>query len=508
MNNKFALLILIGCMCTFISCHGQNAGPEERKINRLPAVAGSFYPAEKKELEKELESFFRQSPSILSQSPQAIIVPHAGYVFSGQTAAVAFRQLDRNKKFQHIFIIASSHTMYFNGVATYTDGNFVTPLGEIPVDSLTGVLTREHEFIFNSPQAHAREHSIEVQLPFLQYWLTQPFSIVPLVIGSDSRHTCRNLAKALQPYFNAENLFIISSDFSHYPSYDDAIKIDRTMAEAIMHNSADSFLKTKQTIEGGHVPNLATAVCGWTSVLTLLYLTENNSRCSFQLLQYKNSGDSPYGEKDRVVGYNAIAVTAPSVVITPSLTREDKVMLLKIARETLVQYLHHHSYPVYDEKNFSPSLLTPMGAFVSLHKNGELRGCIGNFEATMPLYRTVESMAVAAATEDFRFPPVTPDEITQLEIEISILTPMRRIYSIDEFELGRHGIYIRRGNRAGTFLPQVAKETGWSKEEFLGHCARDKALIGWDGWKEKDTELYVYEAVVFSEKEFNHPVKK
>jgi len=130
-----------------------------------------------------------------------------------------------------------------------------------------------------------------------------------------------------------------------------------------------------------------------------------------------------------------------------------------------------------------------------------LRGCIGRFEPDEPLYRVVQEMAIAAATEDYRFPPVTPQELGELDIEISVLTPLRKISSIDEIQLGRHGIYIKKGGRAGTFLPQVATETGWSKEEFLGYCARDKAGLGWNGWK--DADIYVYEALVFSEQEFS-----
>jgi hypothetical protein len=154
--------------------------------------------------------------------------------------------------------------------------------------------------------------------------------------------------------------------------------------------------------------------------------------------------------------------------------------------------------PEVDSRKLSESLRRYAGAFVTLHKNGELRGCIGRFDATEPLYAVVQKMAVAAATEDYRFSPVTQKEINDIDIEISVLSPMRRVNSPDEIEMGKHGIYIRKGNRSGTFLPQVATETGWTKEEFLGHCAQDKALIGWDGWK--DAEIYIYEAYVFSEK--------
>ena len=140
-------------------------------------------------------------------------------------------------------------------------------------------------------------------------------------------------------------------------------------------------------------------------------------------------------------------------------------------------------------------LLMKCGAFVSLHKNGRLRGCIGHFGEDTPLHEIVAEMAGAAAFEDPRFMPLTTDELAEIDIEISVLTPMRRIKSLDDFELHRHGIYIRKGYRSGTFLPQVADEVNWTKEEFVGHCSQDKAGLGWDGWR--DAELYVYEAIVF-----------
>ena len=149
----------------------------------------------------------------------------------------------------------------------------------------------------------------------------------------------------------------------------------------------------------------------------------------------------------------------------------------------------------YQPENRKTALLQKCGAFVSLHKHGRLRGCIGHFGEDVPLHEIVARMARAAAFEDPRFMPVGREELADIDIEISVLTPMRRINSLDEFQLHRHGIYIRKGYRSGTFLPQVADEVDWTKEEFVGHCSQDKAGIGWDGWR--DAELYVYEAIIF-----------
>jgi AmmeMemoRadiSam system protein A len=241
-------------------------------------------------------------------------------------------------------------------------------------------------------------------------------------------------------------------------------------------------------------------MCGWSSVLMLLYMTENNPGFDMSLIQYKNSGDTEYGDKSRVVGYNAIAITLNEKKDRShfNIDEKDKKDLLFIVRRTIEQYITKRVISEIDSSLLSENLKTKCGAFVTLHENNELRGCIGRFAPDEPLYKVVQQMAIASSTEDYRFSPVTPDEINKLHIEISVLTPMRKIKSIDEIELGRHGIYIKKGLRSGTFLPQVAKETGWSKEDFLGHCAQDKAGIGWDGWK--DADLYVYEAYVFSEK--------
>ncbi len=493
----FAIAIA-GLLVTETSCKGQNMDRSE-DFDRQPAVAGQFYPATRAQLEKELKSYFDNAQQLLVDQPQALIVPHAGYVFSGQVAASAFRQLDRNRKFKHIFLIGSSHTMYFTGAAVYSRGAFITPLGRVAIDSLAGELLKNHDVLIDDVKPHLKEHSLEVQLPFLQYWLKNEFSIVPIVIGGESQATISLLAEALEPYFTPENLFVISSDFSHYPSYDDARRTDDDMAKAILTNSPVEFMKAKVRNENAGIDDLATAMCGWTSGLTLLKITEGKSNVNYQTIMYRNSGDSPYGSKDRVVGYWAIAAIQQASKPDFNLTEQGKRELLILARKTITSHLLGQKFSPPDESSLPDALKANAGAFVTLHNHGRLRGCIGNFSTTPPLYRVVMAMAISAATEDYRFESVTLDELKDIDIEISVLTPMKRINNINEIELGRHGIYIRKGVHSGTFLPQVATETQWSLEEFLGHCARDKAGIGWEGWR--NAEIYTYEAIVFDEKQ-------
>jgi hypothetical protein len=207
------------------------------------------------------------------------------------------------------------------------------------------------------------------------------------------------------------------------------------------------------------------------------------------------------GSARGVVGYHAIIATRRQLSKRPSfsLNTNERVALLSIARRAVDGFVRDGMIPPIDSAGLSDALTTPCGAFVTLTKDGMLRGCVGRFDPSDPLYRVVQQMAIASATQDTRFDPVMPGELRDLEIEVSVLSPMKKVNSIDEIHLGRHGIYLRKGARSGTFLPKVAAETGWTKEEFLGHCARDKAGIGWDGWK--DAEIYVYEALVFKEKE-------
>jgi hypothetical protein len=503
-EQKICLILLV--MVLAVTCKSQN---ENQKLNnaititdRTPAVSGHFYPGDSTELLKVITKLYYDAEQKKYQGIRAIIVPHAGYIFSGSVAASGYNQVGFNRKIDNVFILASSHRAYFEGASIYAYGNYITPLGEVKINhAIANKLRLESKYFSYVSLAHTTEHSLEVQLPLLQYKMGDDLSIVPIVIGTQSKNECRKIAQALKPYFIPENLFVISSDFSHYPAYKDAISWDEKTANAILLNSPEEFLAAIDDKKDDIVENMSTRACGWTSLLTLLYLTEDNSGLSYHKLVYTNSGDSEFGDKQRVVGYHSLVLTdaqqhdnQPSSF---SLTEQDKTQLLMIARETLVTYINFNEIREFDTSNFSENLQMNIGAFVTLTKNNKLRGCIGRFISDDPVYKVVQHMAIASATKDSRFLPVSKNEFDDLEIEISVLTPLREIESIDEIELGKHGIYIKKGYQTGTLLPQVATENQWNKEEFLGHCARDKARIGWDGWK--NAELFVYEAIVFSD---------
>ena len=478
------------------TCIDLNAQKSNNMTNRKAVVAGQFYPGDKKTLTNDLTILFAQAKERQNDAI-AVISPHAGYVFSGKVAASAINQINPDKEYKNVFIIASSHTTYFNGASIYNIGNYETPLGEVKVniDLSTELIKNNDVFNFNS-EAHKTEHSIEVQLPFLQFHLQKDFQIVPIVIGSDGVNTPKLVAEALRPYFNDDNLFVISSDFSHYPEYSDAVKTDKATAEAVCSGNPDLLIDIINTYKSSNINNLATNICGWSAALSLMYLTQDNY--NYNQIEYQNSGDSPYGSKDKVVGYWAISISAKNES-SFKLSDEDKKQLLEIARLAVETKIKKNSKPKLNSDNYSNNLKSNCGAFVTLHKDGNLRGCIGRFDPDIPLYEVIVEMAVAAAFNDSRFSPVTEAEFDEIDFEISVLTPMIKIDNVSEIELGRHGIYIKKGYRGGTFLPQVATDTGWTLEEFLGHCARDKAGIGYEGWK--DADVYTYEAIVFSEKD-------
>jgi AmmeMemoRadiSam system protein B/AmmeMemoRadiSam system protein A len=467
-----------------------------KKVTRQAVVAGKFYPGSEEKLLSEIENLCREAKQLSDpeHAPRALIVPHAGYVFSGKVAASAYNQLLPGNFPRRVFILASSHYHHFPGVSVFCSGNYETPLGLVDVDIETGrKLLNDNPLFTNYEEVHTNEHSLEVQLPFLQYKQGRSLRIVPLVLGSHKQEDSLKLAEALRPYFTSDNLFVISSDLSHYPCYDDAVKTDRNTTESILTNSPGNLMQVLENNRKQKIPGLTTSLCGWSSVLTLLHLTEGRNY-SYQWIDYQNSGDQPlYGDHNRVVGYSAVAVYANDAREF-SLSFEDKQSLIHIAENAIRNYVLSGKRNSGDKGVYSGKLNENWGAFVSIYNGEKLRGCIGRFENDGSLSETVREVAASAAA-DRRFLPVSKDELDDLAIEISVLSPLKKISSSREIVLGKHGIYLKKGWSSGTFLPQVAEKYGWTVEEFLGRCSRDKAGIGWDGWK--SAELYTYEAIVF-----------
>ena len=465
---------------------------------REAAVAGTFYPSNPSELKMVIEQALTQAKDMPQEDVKAIIVPHAGYLFSANIAAYAYKTL--HKKYKTIFLLGSSHHINFGGVSIYNQGNYKTPLGEVKVDSdIANELIKNNSFITYKPQAHAKEHTLEVQLPFLQYIYNNDFTIVPIILASSELETITQLSHVLEPYFeDDDNLFVISTDLSHYPSYKDAYKVDMNLLQALSTNNTQEFIEAIIANEKADIENLQTSACGWASVLTLLHLTQNKNYV-YELLEYKNSGDSPYGEKDRVVGYGALRVykqhDTNTNETTFTLSDEEKKQLKEIAKLALYEAVLENKKLHIDPAKIAPKFNQHLGAFVTLNKDGKLRGCIGRFEPNQPLYEVIIDMAIAASRYDTRFHPVTKEELSDIEIEISVLTPRKKVSSIDDVVVGKHGIYVEYGNKNGTYLPQVATDMKWDKEEFVRSCCVEKAGIAPEHCK--DATLYTYEAIVF-----------
>ncbi len=471
-------------------------------VVRPATQAGRFYESDSDVLKKEINQYFYNHKDV-SPLPgiAALIVPHAGYYFSGNVAAAAYCALDPERKYKRVFLIGPSHHEWLDGASVNTEVDFYqTPLGRVRVDRETGYALTSDDGLFSyRPEAHDREHCLEVQLPFLQQRMGNVPPIVPIIVSTNDYAKLQRMAERLRPYFNADNLFVISSDFSHYPSYLDAYTADSRTRQAIESGDVEQFIDALSKNSKSGIRNLQTSACGMFAIITLMLMLDNDYEVKHLL--YQNSGDIDNHDHSRVVGYHAFAILRKTgKVIDKMCEKKDTFYLTDDEKRALKDIALGSIRSAFSGNGFKPEGVTPTlqrkcGAFVTLMKNGHLRGCIGHFGEDVPLHEMVAEMAQAAAFEDPRFPALRKNELDDIRVEISVLTPMRRIKSLDEFQLHRHGIYIRKGFRSGTFLPQVADEVNWTKEEFVGHCSRDKAGIGWDGWR--DAELYVYEAIVF-----------
>ena len=491
-----ALIVLLMNMTT----PNDKQAPEP--IIRPAVQAGRFYESDPQLLSHQIDSLLdRHAQDTTYDNVAALIVPHAGHYFSGNVAAAAYMALRPAKPYKRIFLIGPSHYEWLNGASVNSEvDGYATPLGTVRVDRETALQLIGADTVFTyQEEAHDREHCLEVQLPFLQRRWKEVPPIVPIIVSTNDYAQLKRMAEVLKPYFNDDNLFVISSDFSHYPAYDDACQVDAKTGKAIMSGRVEQFIATLEENARSGVPRLETSACGEFPIITLMLML--NQQYEVKHLLYQNSGDVDNHDRRRVVGYHAFAILRNAAAgkqeadIGFSISEEEKQLLKQIARESIVSVFDKRSF---DSSSFiaqHPTLNTKCGAFVTLTQEGRLRGCIGLLSGSLPLHETISEMARAAAFEDPRFPRLRREELDNTDIEISVITPMRRIQSIDEFQLHRHGIYIKKGHRSGTFLPQVADEVNWTKEEFLGHCSRDKAGLGWDGWR--DAELYVYEAIVF-----------
>ena len=499
------LLFLFLALIFLTSCAKPQTFNDMPKKIRPSAAAGQFYPSEPGAITDAISRYFENVPEQKTNGEiKAVIVPHAGYDFSGPVAAYAFKQL-QGKKINTAVIIGNSHKVYFDGAVIDDSDGWQTPLGEVPINKeLADKLVKADSSIKYDSAAHASDHPLEVELPFLQTALAGDFKIVPIMFGNKDGDTYKKLAQALKDNLGENDIVVISSDMSHYPKYEDANKIDKETLEKIKTGQAEELADYVKQAESSGYANEQTALCGIDAVKTLLELARLEGWDKIEILKYLNSGDAPdIGDKARVVGYGAVAfaqvekvnINAIQALNAGELNSEEQKILLKIAKETVESFVANGKVPEF--KITSDRLNKKQGAFVTLNKGGQLRGCIGQIvPSDEPLWQVVREMAVAACSEDGRFNPVDVGELNKLEYEISVLSAPEPIDDWRKIELGRHGVIIKQGGRSGVFLPQVATETGWNLEEFLSELCRQKAGLAPDCYKNKDTQILVFTAQV------------
>jgi len=461
-------------------------------------VAGGFYPADPKELSDlidDIEATTGQVPT--DRKVEIAIAPHAGYPYSGPVAAYTFKAIAQNH-YKTIVVIGPSHFFPFEGISVWPKGGFKTPLGVVDVDEdFAEALLRENPGFQNLPQVFEREHSIEVELPFLQKTFGH-VRIVPILMGDANPQVCHDLAMALDKLIGQRDdvLILVSSDMSHYYTYDAANSMDALTLTAIQE------IDPKKFFEGNVSRKME--MCGFMPVTTALIYARLRGIRHVEVLKHANSGDTS-GDKSRVVGYSSVIFYNDLLgqgglqnAGNAALSKAEENELLTIARNSIESFVRTgkaRDITTQDEK-----LKVIQGAFVTITRHGALRGCIGNIIGQEPLYETVRDMAVAAASQDPRFPPLTVAELKDIDLEISVLSKPRRIKDASQIQLGKHGVIVSKDGHQGVFLPQVAPETGWSKKEFLSQLCSQKAGLPPDAWKDPDTELYIFTADVFSEK--------
>ncbi|HOT98437.1 MAG TPA: AmmeMemoRadiSam system protein B [bacterium] len=461
---------------------------------RKPGVAGQFYPADPSQLRAEIEGFLKQtSAAALPGDLVGLSVSHAGYPYSGATAAAGFKAA-AGKEYDLIVVLAPSHQEYFRGGSIYPGEAYDTPLGNLPIDHDAAVqLARKCDLFKLSMIGHGdKEHSLEVQLPFLQV-LFKKCRILPLEIGDCSWDECETMGKALAALLKGrKSLMVASTDLYHGYSYSACKESDAATLAAFTR------LDPRSLWTGLH--NATYQACGGLPVVVMQVALNQRGACGARVLARTNSNDVTGERGGYVVGYAAVAYylqekNMNKITYAPLSIAAQKE-LMRLAKESIKYYLMHGALP--ESHSTNPELQERRGVFVTITKDGDLRGCIGMHESDKPLYQLVPDRAVAAAFDDPRFMPLQAEELDRIKIKVSVYLSNVYEATLDDFVMGKHGIILMKGGRGATYLPEVPLEAGWrSKEEEMTSLCR-KAGLPPDGWKQ-GAQIYLYETQVFDE---------
>lgn len=488
------LIVLILCLGLLIS----RPAKAEKNI-RQPSWAGKFYPSDPKELRDMLDHLSQKASYSQKKIPKnkhlkALIMPHAGYIYSGPIAIQVGQVLDK-ASFEKIIIMGPDHRIDFQNGSISSYQAYKTPLGLVPVHSQAKALRKNYNLFKTVLASEKYEHSIEVILPYLQYFLTD-FQIIPIVIGSGSS---KEYAKAIAPLINQSTLIVVSTDLSHYLPYSQAKKRDSQTIQMILDGQYDDLQKK------------ANRACGMLPLGVLIQISQEKNWQPV-LLDYANSGDTA-GSKDKVVGYTAIAFFGGKDMNQSNqnhqIDQKQGNTLVRLARMTIAQELELEEELSLSEINqeilSQPNLQANRGTFVTLHKHGQLRGCIGSLTSDKPLVDGVKENAVNAAFNDPRFPPLSPEEFLEIDIEVSILSQPQPLNYQDPQELisylekNKPGLIIKKGFNQATFLPQVWEQLP-KPQEFINHLCL-KAGLSPNAWQEENLQVLTYQVQYFAEKQ-------
>ena len=506
-----AFAVLINLLTSTAPVCGRGAKMENQV--RRPAVAGQFYEGDPARLRSDIEAMFERFRAPAPEgSIVAIVSPHAGYVYSGGVASAAFGLLKRGQ-FETVVVISPCHVDYFPFSSVYGGDAYSTPIGQIGIDgplseqiASGGGLVRISDRGHLSGRGSRGEHSLEVQLPFLQVALGD-FRLVAIVMGDQSRTAVDALGKALGSALEGRSVLVVAStDLSHFHNAASARRLDSAFINGLENFDPDGIMASLSEKDA--------EACGGGPTAAALIAARLLGAESCRVMKYANSGDVT-GDLSSVVGYVSAVVlkpagkgaanaaagkaekgSAPGGDGYDGLSDEERTFLLRYARKVL-EASFKGGEPDIDIPD-SPVLGEKRGGFVTLKKKGMLRGCIGYIEAVLPLVETIAEMAESAAFRDPRFPNLEERELAEVTLEISVLSPIREISDPSEVIVGRHGLIISRDGRRGLLLPQVATEWKWDRETFLSQTCV-KAGLDPGAWKRKGTKIEVFTADVFSE---------
>lgn len=461
---------------------------------RPPAFAGKFYPSDAAALSRIVDSFVANAPSAaLSGKLVAMMFPHAAYRYSGAVASYGYRQID--KDWSTVILLGPSHRVPVQGAAVWARGSFWTPLGPVAVDeALAKRLLGSSDLMKDLAVPHEKEHSLEVQLPFLQRTLGN-FKIVPILLSTTDLSVCRQIGEAIARTIKGQKvLILISSDLSHYPDQETARQVDDVTLKAIEQRDPELVRRTAQELMERGTDSLKTTMCGQGALQAGLYAAQALGADHTDLLRYANSGDSEGGDPKRVVGYAAIAFTRTggdipkeaNLVFNP----DDSRYLLTQASQSIQEGLDgkpeyspvSSNHPIFDQR---------AGVFVTVYTNGQLRGCRGSTSPSRSLLEQVKHFARMAAFDDPRFPPITKEEFKTVTIKISILSAPEQVDSVNEIVPGKHGVVVKKDGRTGLFLPSVWEKIP-EKERFLMELCTQKAKLSANCWNDPQITLSVF----------------